>query len=189
MKNIFNVRTIIAVGLFVVPLAAIAQGGATDISGGFTTLGGLVETFTSSVVRAVAILFLTLAVVAFFWGIVEYIWGKRKGDPKAVNTGGMFMVWGLVALFVMFSVWGIVRYAQRIFGIEGNTTIQIPDVQFSTSGAVPATTPGLPATPSLRANNADCTASAQCQSGFCSPNDGVSPANGGKCAPNNSPGL
>ena len=135
MRNIFNKKTITRSFVFVscvlFPSVVFAQGGATEITQGFSTVAGVVNSFNSTVVRAVATLFLSTAVVIFFFGIVKYIWGKQNGDAKAVGAGGNFMVWGLVALFVMFSVWGIITYAQRIFGIEGRTNINIPQVEFN----------------------------------------------------------
>ncbi len=130
MSKIFNIRPLVITTLLSLPLIVSAAITGNEATQGFTTLGGLVSTFTKSIVGALAVLCLTLGVVAFFWGIVQYIWGLRAGDATKEKNGRNFMLWGLIALFVMFSVWGIVRYAQRIFGIEGKTVIMIPDIRF-----------------------------------------------------------
>ncbi len=65
--------------------------------------GGLVE-ITIAVVAAIALL-------AFFWGLVKFVF-RFKGDEKEVEEGKRIMKWGLIALFVMVSVWGIVRFMQ-----------------------------------------------------------------------------
>jgi hypothetical protein len=45
------------------------------------------------------------------------------------------MMWGLIGLFVMFSVWGIVKFAQGVFGIQGDNVITVPNLRFGLQGA------------------------------------------------------
>ncbi|MEI6811062.1 MAG: thrombospondin type 3 repeat-containing protein, partial [Candidatus Nomurabacteria bacterium] len=72
---------------------------------------------------------------AFFFGIVQFIWSARQGsEGKGIQKGTQFMKWGLIALFVMFSVWGIVKFAQGVFGIQGDNTIIVPSLSFQQSG-------------------------------------------------------
>ncbi len=112
-----------------------AQGCVGQINNGFCTFSGIITTFTQTIVRSLATLFATAAMVAFFYGIVQFIWGSRDGKPEVMTKGKSFMVWGLVSLFVMFSVWGIVNYAQRIFGIQGQNTIIIPQIELGNGKA------------------------------------------------------
>jgi hypothetical protein len=67
------------------------------------------------------------ALVVFFVGLVKYLWAS-KGSAEAHRKDKNVMVWGLVALFVMVSVWGLVRLGQQAFGISGNETINTPIV-------------------------------------------------------------
>ncbi len=55
-----------------------------------------------SVVNMIIPLLIALGVLAFMWGIVLYLFGKNKDEGKT------FMLWGVIALFVMTSVWGLV---------------------------------------------------------------------------------
>ncbi len=66
---------------------------------------------------------IALALVAFFWGLVRYIFG---GAEKAAD-GRKIMVSGLIALFVMVTVYGIIRLAQGALGIDSNPNIQVPN--------------------------------------------------------------
>ena len=66
------------------------------------------------------------AVLVFFYGLIMYLWGGSKEDGHKKGRG--IMVWGLIALFVMVSVWGIIKIAQDAFGINGNQTVPIPAV-------------------------------------------------------------
>ena len=64
----------------------------------------------------------SLALLFFFWGLAKYIWsvGTEKEEGKKI------MVWGVIALFVMSSVWGLVFFIRDQFSISNDTTIQVP---------------------------------------------------------------
>jgi hypothetical protein len=144
MKKISLAKAFTFVILLVSPLSTFAQGAAT-VSRGFSDLSDLINTFTNTVIKSTATLFLSLALLAFFYGIVEYIWAKRKGDATGVKNGGQFMTWGLVALFVMFSVYGIIKLAQNVLGLSGTTeSIIIPDIQFKSGTSASANAPASP---------------------------------------------
>ncbi len=121
-----NIKQAIIFILFIIcPTVSFA-----GISSGSETFASLVSTFTNSVISALSGLFLALGLLAFLYGLIEYIWARRKGDEKALGDGNKFMVWGLIALFVMFSVYGIINLGQSILfqGKEVNT-INIPNIQ------------------------------------------------------------
>ena len=71
-----------------------------------------------------------------------------KGDLKDLEKGKEFMVWGLAALFVMVSVWGIIKLAQDLLGIKGsNIDIQPVSFNYTPVDTIPntsTTTPGDP---------------------------------------------
>lgn len=117
--------------------AAQGDPGITDFSG----LGDFINNIKKNVVVNLSALFLTTAVVAFFYGVINYIIAIRNGDSDGTKSGRNFMLWGLIALFVMFSVWGIVTFAQKTLGIAGVTTIEIPSIVFKTGNAPTAGTP------------------------------------------------
>jgi len=50
----------------------------------------------------------SLAVVVFIWGLVIFIF--KSGDETSHKEGKNRMVWGVIALFVMISVCGIVHF-------------------------------------------------------------------------------
>lgn len=52
-----------------------------------------------------------LAVVVFFWGIVKFI--GHAGDERAREEGKQLIIWGLIAIFVMVSLWAIVGFIQE----------------------------------------------------------------------------
>jgi hypothetical protein len=54
-----------------------------------------------------------VALLVFFWGLVMYIFGKEDDKAQAKKT----MIWGVVALFVMASVWGLVAFIGSAVGV------------------------------------------------------------------------
>lgn len=119
-----------------------------SVSSGINSIGTLVSTFTSSIVKSTAALFMALAMVAFFYGIIQYIWGAREGDAKKIHDGNQFIIWSLVALFAMFSVYGIVRFGQS-FICNGpcDNTITIPEINIGKSSGTGAPGTGLNGSP------------------------------------------
>lgn len=67
----------------------------------------------------------TLALLYFFWGVAKYIWSASPGNKEEAKT---IMIWGVVALFVMTSVWGLVSFLQTELNIDRNTNGQIPTI-------------------------------------------------------------
>lgn len=70
-------------------------------------LGGLINTLLP-VIFALALLY-------FFWGLAKFV--MSSGEDK--ESGKNIMIWGIVALFVMASVWGIVGFIQEALGVSG----------------------------------------------------------------------
>ena len=106
--------------LYTFPLVAFAQ---TP-----TNLIGLIS-FAGDVANRLIPLLIAAALVVFFWGVIVYV---AKGDPKA---GTPIIIAGLIGLFVMVSVWGIIRIAQNTLGVSnsganiGNTIPNVPQYQ------------------------------------------------------------
>ena len=65
--------------------------------------------FLSTFLNAVIGLFVTLAIVVFFWGLIKYLWSMSTEDA---HEGLKIMFWGVIAIFVMVSIWGIIRLLQ-----------------------------------------------------------------------------
>ena len=86
------------------------------------------QNLAGSVGRLVASLvpiLVTLALVVFIWGLIRYIWGGTKADHKA---GRNIMIAGLISLFVIVSVWGIIFLAQDALGVNRGAPVQSPGV-------------------------------------------------------------
>ena len=78
------------------------------------------------VVVAVAVV-LAVAVVVFIWGLIQMIGGgeggligedRDKGVAERRAKGKRHMVWGLLGIFIMIGVYGILAILLNTFGIE-----------------------------------------------------------------------
>ena len=66
--------------------------------------------------REVIALLVSLSVVVFLWGVFKFV--ANAGDEKEVENGKRFMLWGVIALFVMLCVWAFVAIIASIFGAK-----------------------------------------------------------------------
>ncbi|MDB5254243.1 MAG: protein of unknown function with transrane region [Parcubacteria group bacterium] len=82
-----------------------------------STFADVVKLFTDIVTLATPVVG-GLALLTFLWGLTKFI--MKAGDAGEHEEGKNLMIWGLIALFVMFSVFGIIKFAQRDIGISNN---------------------------------------------------------------------
>ncbi len=95
-------------GFFALPFVAFAQAPANNLTGLITFAGDILN-------RLIPVL-IALALVIFFWGLVKYIRSGKAAGGKDI------MIAGLVGLFIMVSVWGIIRIAQNTLGVSNAGT-------------------------------------------------------------------
>jgi len=69
---------------------------------------------------------IALALALFLWGLVVFI--AQSGNEQARTTGKQRMIWGVIALFVLVNVWGIVNLLQEMIGVEDDPGLTAPDV-------------------------------------------------------------
>lgn len=86
-----------------------------------TNILGLIA-FVGDVLNRIIPILIALALIAFFWGLIKYI----KGG-KGIDTGKDIMIAGLLGLFIMVSVWGIIRLMQNTLGVS-TAPVTIPQV-------------------------------------------------------------
>ncbi len=68
------------------------------------------------ILDSVYYLVFTLAFLFFMWNMSQVI--LKSGDPKAKEEARNKMVWGIIALFVMFSIYGILNWIGATIGIS-----------------------------------------------------------------------
>lgn len=67
------------------------------------------------IVAAILPLIFSAALLFFLWGVMKFI---GASDSTKKEEGKKFIVAGLIGLFVMTSVWGIVRIVGSTFGLD-----------------------------------------------------------------------
>lgn len=68
-------------------------------------------------VRRLIPVVMSLALLFFFWGVARFILAARSGNEEEIKSGKQLMFWGIIALFVMVSIWGIVAFFASDLGI------------------------------------------------------------------------
>jgi len=96
-------------GIVVLALPMNVHATETTLFNVLGTFGGLLNVLTPIVVA--------LALLAFFWGLAMYVM-NFSGDDKDKKKGRDMMTYGILALFVIVSVWGLVSILQNTFGLE-----------------------------------------------------------------------
>lgn len=122
-KNNFTKITIFLLVLVLVamPLFTFAQG-AGGCFGNFQAdkkIGGLFNYLTCLIISSVVPLLFGLALALFIWGVVQFLANPADEDKR--TKGKQFMLWGIIALTVMFAVWGLVGIVANSFDIKFDT--------------------------------------------------------------------
>ena len=75
---------------------------------------------------AVKVVF-TLGLFFFLWGFVEFLWELKDGKTSA--EGKQHMIYGLVGMLIMVSVYGIIALIMNTFGIDPATATDTSRIQ------------------------------------------------------------
>jgi len=76
----------------------------------------------TSIIASIVPVLVGLGVLLFFWGLARFIYGAGSGNEKTISEGKALMLWGIVALFVTFSLWGLARMMSNFFFHSVNTS-------------------------------------------------------------------
>jgi hypothetical protein len=88
-----------------------------------TTLFDLIG-IGAEIVRRLIPLAVALGLVVFLWGMLRFIYAA--GNEQAIAAGRSLMVWGIITLFVMVSVWGLVALLNNTLGIAPGGNVTVP---------------------------------------------------------------
>ena len=108
--NTAKVITFSVLASLLTPFVAFAQAGTVQQLIGI--VGGIIALAIPVVI--------SLALLYFFWGLAKFI--LHADDESERAKGKSIMVWGIVALFVIVTVWGIIAVLQSTFIGPGGIT-------------------------------------------------------------------
>jgi len=77
----------------------------------------------NTVINALVPIIISIALVVFFWGLVQYLVKIGGGSSQDRGDAIQLMIWGVVAIFVMVSIWGIIRLLQSTFKVNSQDPI------------------------------------------------------------------
>lgn len=66
-----------------------------------------------------------VAFVTFLFGVGKFI--KAAGNEREVKDSKKILIWGVIGMFVMATIWGIITFLKGEFGFSGG--VGIPQIQ------------------------------------------------------------
>lgn len=113
--------------IFEMSFAASTVTGSCTISG-MNTLKDIIMKFVVGCILTRTVYFIIgISVIVFLWGIFKFI--TAEGDNK--QGGRELMFWGIIGLFVMVSVWGLVAVLQSTFNLSRNYDVTPRSINLS----------------------------------------------------------
>lgn len=113
-----KVKKNIVAGSAAVALLAPAIGFAQPANGVFS----LIDT-VGDIIAAIIPVIIGLALLVFLFGVFKYV---ISSDEDAKTKGRDFMIWGIIGLFVMTAVWGLVGLLDDTLNLD-NATPNVPE--------------------------------------------------------------
>lgn len=77
---------------------------------------------SENIIRTIIGILFPLATTIFLWGVIEYM--RAAGDEKKIKDARQKITYGIIGLFLMVAVWGIVRVIVTTFGLDAVVEIK-----------------------------------------------------------------
>lgn len=106
----------------VATLATVPRFASADTS----TLKGIIDSFAEIIGQSLVTLLFGMALAAFIWGVIRMV--IAAGDQNKREEGKKWLVWGILGMFVIVGLWGIVGFLSSTFGIGLGGTANPPGV-------------------------------------------------------------
>jgi len=90
-----------------------------------STITGIINAAKNKVLVPLITLLIISATVIFIWGIIKYI--SAASDSKKIGEARQFMLWGIIGLFVIVAMWGLVKIIQTTFDIGTGSENTVPE--------------------------------------------------------------
>lgn len=74
----------------------------------------LLDKIIIQIINPAIVILVTLALVVFIWGIVQMMYGANSEEKR--TQGKKHLIWGLVGLFIMLTVKGLIMVIQNFWG-------------------------------------------------------------------------
>lgn len=108
-----NFQLALPLAVFLVPASALF---AQTIKIPPTVLK-LIGLFSTTILNPIIAILFSVALVYFIYGVVQYIWNPDNEQLR--ERGRRNMLWGIIGLTIMVSVFGIMRFIISTLGAGG----------------------------------------------------------------------
>ena len=115
-------KKVIALGVLFTPFMAFAQ-----LSQGTRNVTGLVA-FLKDALNTATALILAAAVVFFLWNVFKFV--MSAGDEEARKKSQSGIIYGIIGIAVMVSIYGLVNFLTASTGLGGQGTLNAPSLNF-----------------------------------------------------------
>ena len=107
-------KIVLAAGAFLLPVITFAQSTSVTGAGAVTNADTLFRKI-NSILNAIIPILISIAVVYLVYAIVMYV---IAGDEDQKKAGKSMIVYGVIGLFVILSIWGLVNILVNTFGLQ-----------------------------------------------------------------------
>ena len=76
----------------------------------------IIEKIKSEILNPLILLLFALAVVYFLYGVMKFV--QNQDNEDAQEEGKSHMLWGIVGIFLMIAVYGILGFIARTLGVQ-----------------------------------------------------------------------
>ncbi|HEY4490038.1 MAG TPA: hypothetical protein VJC12_02145 [Candidatus Paceibacterota bacterium] len=80
------------------------------------TVEPLLRKINAAILNPLITLLFAIALLYFLYGVFQFV--RKTDDTKAMEEGKQAMLWGIIGMFIMFAVAGIIGVVLNTFGIS-----------------------------------------------------------------------
>lgn len=77
----------------------------------------LISKINEYILNPIILIIFAVALLFFVFGVFEYLWKSHK-DPSAIQMGAKHIGWGLLGMFIMVSVFGIIQVIMNTVPVD-----------------------------------------------------------------------
>lgn len=85
-------------------------------------VSNILDRLGSEVLQPAAEVIFAAGFLLFLWGLVRFLWNMEEGGNN--EEGKQHMVWGIVGMFIMMSIWGIIALLTNTVGLGDPSTLK-----------------------------------------------------------------
>src|SRR3989338_4879625 len=76
----------------------------------------VISRFVDFIINPAILIIFTFGFFLFTWGLVQFLWNLDEGGENA--AGKQHMLWGIVGMLIMVSVYGIINIVDNTFDLD-----------------------------------------------------------------------